>query len=193
MMVIPKIGYYPVDRATFKPLILIVFVELAVLVYIMATKKLKWRGREILEMAALNISDTTNGFTPRPKPLGKIDCSPNEINGFASFLQRKLIATCFRETNSTAIVPILVGDEYRLPLGFSTDYTNNTWVAIDHEGNVTAHISKKDYLKYKEALSFDQLCASLGNVFIEFFEYYKKGEEERITYALDSMKIGIFS
>jgi hypothetical protein len=192
-MIVPKIGYFPVERDTFKPLILIVIVELAVLVYIMATKKLKWRGREILELAAMNISEATNGFTSRPKPLGKIDCSPNEIIGFSSYLQKKLIAFPFKETTRTVIVPIMMGEEYKLVLGFSTDYTSNTWVAFDNDGNVSAHISKKDYLKYKEALSFDQLCASLGNTFINFFEHYKKGEEVRIMHELNKINVGPFS
>lgn len=192
-LIVPKVGVFAVNRASFKPLILILLVEFAVLIYIMSTKKLRWRGREILELAAMNVDDTTNGFTERPRPLGKIDCSKNELAGFTLFIKSWLIAWPIHETNRIVLIPITTGDEYRLPLGFSGDYSENTWIAIDNEGNVQAQISKKDYLKYKETLAFDQLVESLGELFIDFFEKYKNGEEVRIIYELNKVKAHFFS
>ena len=61
------------------------------------------------------------------------------------------------------------------------------------DGNVLAQISKKDYLEYKEALAFDQLVESLGLLFIDFFEKYKKGEESRIMYELNQLKMHPFA
>ncbi len=189
----PKVGVFAISKASFKPLVLIMVIELAVLVYIIATKKLRWRGREILELAAMNVDDTTNGFTERPRPLGKIECSVQELAGFSHFIKSKLIAWPIREANRVVFVPIATGDEYRLPLGFSNDYSENTWVAIDKDGNVQAQISKKDYLKYKESLAFDQLVESIGQLFIDFFERYKNGEEVRIIYELNRIKAHPFS
>ena len=58
----------------------------------------------------------------------------------------------------------------------------------------TRGICKKEYyLDFKENLSFDQLCESLSNLFIKFYEYYRKGEEIRIIDHLNEMKIGPFS
>lgn len=192
-MVAPKVGPYAISKEEFKPLVLILIVEMAILVYIMTTNKLRWRGREILELAAMNINEATNGFTERPRPLGKIDYRPSELKAFTVYLKSKLIAFPFGETDKTVIVPIMMGNEYRLPLGFSNDYSENTWIAIDNEGNVSAHISKTDYLKYKEALSFDQLCESMGNLFIQFFEYYQNGEEVRILHEISKIKTNPFS
>ena len=192
-MVAPKIGPYAIGKEEFRPLVLILIVEMAVLIYIMATNKLRWRGREILELAAMNINEATNGFTERPRPLGKIDYRQSELQAFTSYLKSKLIAFTYGETDKTVIVPIMMGNEYRLPLGFSNDYSENTWIAIDKEGNISAHISKDDYLKYKESLSFDQLCESLGNLFILFFEYYQKGEEVRILHEISKIKTNPFS
>ena len=192
-MVAPKIGPYAISKEEFKPLVLILIVEMAVLAYIIATNKLRWRGREILELAARNINETTNGFTERPRPLGKIDYRQSELQAFTSHLKSKLIAFTYGETDKTVIVPIMMGNEYRLPLGFSNDYSENTWIAFDKEGNVSTHISKDDYLKYKEALSFDQLCESLGNLFIQFFDYYQKGEEIRIQHEISKIKTNLFS
>jgi len=192
-LIAPKVGVFAVSKASFKPLILILLVEFVALIYIMSTKKLRWRGTEILELAAMNIDDTTNGFTERPRPLGKIDCSKNELAGFTLFIKSKLIAWPIHETNRMILVPIMTGDEYRLPLGFSNEYSENTWIAIDNEGNVQVQISKKDYLKYKDTLAFDQLVESLGELFIDFFEKYKNGEEVRIMYDLNKVKVHFFS
>jgi hypothetical protein len=189
----PEIGLYPSNKENFKPLMLILFIEFAVLAYIMATGKLKWRGREILELAAMNINETNNGFTERPKPLGKIDAGPGDIAGFCNYLKSHLIAVSFVESSQTVIVPIMMGNEYKLPLGLSSDYSKYTRIIIDNENNVSAVISKKDYLKYKEALSFDLLSESLGKLFIIFFEYYQRGEEVRIMHEISKLKMGPFS
>jgi hypothetical protein len=54
-------------------------------------------------------------------------------------------------------------------------------------------MSKKDYLDFKEELSFDQLCDNLGKLFISFMEYYKKGETQRILDRLNELKLGLMS
>lgn len=189
----PEIGPYAIDKNSFKPLVLILVIELAVLIYILATGKLKWKGREILELAAININETHNGFTERPKPLGQIDAKPGDITGFCNYLKVNLIAVSFKESLQTVIVPIMMGDEYRLPLGLSSDYSRSTRIIIDAEGNVSAVISKKDYLKYKEAFSFDLLCESLGQLFIAFFKHYQLGEEVRIMHEIKKINLGPFS
>ena len=51
----------------------------------------------------------------------------------------------------------------------------------------------KDYLTYKEDLSFDRLCESLGNVFVEFLDLFKKGESVRIIDRMDALGLSIFS
>ena len=52
------------------------------------------------------------------------------------------------------------------------DMNNNSdWTLSDFDGNVSASISKKDYLAFTEELAFDQLCDSLGKLFIEFMDY----------------------
>lgn len=189
----PEVGLYAVPKANFKPLSFLLTVEMAVLIYIIINKKLKWRGWEVLELAARNVDDTTNGFTERPRPLGKIVANKYELAGFAAFLRSKLIAFVIEEENRYVIVPITTGNEYRLPLGISSDYSENTRIEIDLSGNVTAQISKKDYLRYKEALAFDQLVESMGNLFVEFFNLYKNGEETRIMYRISKVKTTPFN
>jgi hypothetical protein len=64
---------------------------------------------------------------------------------------------------------------------------------MDFEGNVAVNISKEYYLDFKDNLSFDQLCESMGSLLINFFKYYRDGQEIRIIDHLNEMKIGPFS
>jgi hypothetical protein len=48
-------------------------------------------------------------------------------------------------------------------------------------------------MKYKETLAFDQLTEALGNLFIEYFERYKRGEGDRIMYELNAARANPFS
>jgi hypothetical protein len=162
-------------------------------VYLILTKKLKWRGREILEMADLPVEETGDGFTNRPMPGGKTSFTEQQIVEFAEFASRNLIAVPFMDDNKVVFVPVMMGREFGFILGLKRDYMDDTWVAFDFHGNVSVNISHSDYMKYQEALSFDQLCASLGDLFIDFIETYQRGEGVRIISRMDNMGVGIFS
>jgi len=66
-------------------------------------------------------------------------------------------------------------------------YKKDTYVTFDFNGNVSVNIAKKDYQKYKEEFTFDQLCSSLGNLFIEFLELYLKGKSREIIDKLNAI------
>lgn len=52
------------------------------------------------------------------------------------------------------------------------------------DGSISVFISKKDYEKYRERLTFDELCASLGEVFKRFFALHRAGGQDQITARL---------
>lgn len=162
------------------------------LVYMMATGKGKWKGKNVFELAALQVNEMVNGYTDRPRPAGKLDYTKSELFGFAEFIRKNLIAIPYVENDSVVFVPVKMGDEYTFLLGLAGDHRYHTWISFDFEGNISASISKKDYLAFTEELAFDQLCDSLGKLFIEFMEYYKKNETERILHKLNSLKFGFF-
>jgi len=134
--------------------------------------------RRILERAAKPVDDAQNGFTQRPYPSGKAVYSKGEIFGFAEFLKSSLIAIPFVESNgiTLAFPEDWLGRLYDM----HGSYLDDTRVIFQFNGQVSAHITEKDYKKYQEELTFDQLCSSLGNIFIEFMELYKNGEGDRI-------------
>jgi len=163
------------------------------LAYLVLTRKIKWRGREIFELAAEPIETANNGYTSRPRPVGKVEYSRQELLDFVRFAARHLVALPYITSKNITLVPVKMGDEFGRVLGLSDDYRDATWVNFDMDGNVSVHISQKDYLDYREPLAFDELCQSLGQVFIDFAELQKKGEGVRFIDRMDDLRIGIFS
>ena len=163
------------------------------MILLAATKKIKWRGREVLEMAAASVEETSNGYTSRPLPAGKVEFNQQEIMEFAHFARRTLIAVSYVGKDRVIFVPVMMGREFGFILGLKNDYTDETWVSFDFDGNVTVNISHRDYLNYIESLSFDQLCTSLGNLFVDFIETYHRGEGVRIIDRMDALRVGVFS
>jgi len=162
-------------------------------VLLAATKRIKWRGREVLELAAASVEQTQNGYTGRPLPVGKTDFNQQQILGFAEFARRHLIAATYVGRDRVAFVPVREGHEPPFILGLKGDHTGETWVSFDFAGNVSANISQRDYMDYREPLSFDKLCQSLGDLFVEFVGVFQRGEGVRIIDRLDAVGLSMFA
>lgn len=190
----PKFGLYPIDFEQFKAGYISIVVFFGFLIISLAlTRRLKWRGREIFELAGRQVDETGNGYTSRPRPVGKVEYSPQQIRAFSRFCARHLVALPFINAKNITLVPVKMGDEYGRLLGLSGDYLDATWVNFDSHGEVSVHISQKDYLDYREPLAFDALCISLGQVFIDFLELFTRGEAERAIYRLDELRLPVLS
>jgi hypothetical protein len=158
-----------------------------VLMYVLITNRIKWRYSEILELAARPVDQSDDGFTPRPFPAGPASYTQDEVTGFARFVLKHVIAFPYFEENR--VVFVVPERMYRDFFSLRSDYSNDTYVSFALDGNVSVNIAKKDYQKYKEELTFDQLCQSLGNVFKEFLELYRRGEANRIIDRLNALGI----
>jgi len=168
------------------------YVLLLVVAYLGFNRKLKWRGQEVFELAAMPVEDTGDSFTARPRPTGQVPISKTEMIRFVDFITTNLIAFAFREDNRIIFVPTLPGKDTLYLLGIKKDYLEDTWVAIDYDGNVSVNITQEDYLIFKQDLDFDQLCQSLGNVFIEFLELSKNGKETQIIDRMNALRLNPF-
>lgn len=189
-----NIGWNRAENREFQVVYIMGLIFFASLLFVLAfTRKLKWRGREIFELAAEPVEETGNGYTSRPRPVGKVEYTPQQIQAFARFCARHLIALPYYTPKNTTLVLIKMGEEFRRLLGVSGDYRDATWVNFDVSGEVSVHIVHKDYLDYRDPLAFDPLCVSLGQVFVDFFELYSKGEGVRAIDRMDDLRIGIFS
>jgi hypothetical protein len=164
------------------------FAAAAVIAYILLlralfTRRMKWRFREILELAARPVEGADDGFTGRPYPAGTAEYSKEQILRFARFLLKHMIA--FPEIEGDRVV--LVVPENMLPwlLGLKRGYRDSTFVSFGFDGRISVQIAKSDYERYREELTFDELCRSLASLFGEFLELHGSGRGELIIRRLD--------
>ncbi len=174
-------------------LLLIVMSLLIWLIILLSKRKLKWRGREIWEMAASDLHESSDSFTQRPRPIEKLIYSQGELRDFGDFLKKNLISMCIMEDTRLVLLPLMNAEEFPLMYQFHIPYEHRSWVSFDFDGNVTAKISQKDYLYYKDDLPFDELCDSLGKLYIEFFHLYLNGKGIRIIDQMNELNISIVS
>jgi hypothetical protein len=168
-----------------------VFAGAAVIAYIfflwaLITRRIKWRYREILELAARPIEGSDDGFTARPYPAGEASYTNEELAGFGRFLLRNVIAYPYIESDRA----VFVVPRNMLPrlLGLARGYNDATYVSFGFDGKVAVHIAKKDYKQYREELTFDELCRSFAGLFEEFLGLYREGRSDRIIRRLDELK-----
>jgi hypothetical protein len=116
----------------------------------------------------------TNGYTCRPFPVGKSQYSREEIIRFAEYLHRKLIATSYIKDDRVVLV-FSNGLFQYIPF-LEPDFNRLTYVTFGYGGDISVNFAKRDYKKYWDEITFDQLCNSFGNIMIDFFNAFKKGE-----------------
>ena len=162
------------------------------LFYMMVTGQTRWKGNHILELAAIGVEQSNNAYTERPFPVREIDFTKDEILAMATYLRRNLISIHYNDGDKVYFVPINNNAAMNLLFRQSFNVIEDTWIAFDPSGQVSVHISRKTYLSYKENLAFDQLCNNLGNLFIEFLDDYRKGEDVRIMDKLNTVKSDFF-
>ena len=78
-----KLGLLPLFAVIMYFLMLTVF-------YLTFNRKLRWRGEEVFELAALPVEDIGDSFSARPRPTGKVPVSKTEMIRFVDFMTRNL-------------------------------------------------------------------------------------------------------
>jgi hypothetical protein len=127
-----------------------------------------------LDLAAKPVMAASNGYTNRPFPVGKSQYSKEEIIRFAEYLHRKLIATSYIKDDRVVLV-FSNGLFQYIPF-IKPDFNRLTYIAFGYGGDISVNFAKRDYKKYWDEITFDQLCNSFGNIMIDFFNAFKKGE-----------------
>jgi len=172
----------------FSPITLIIHLVILFITFFTAMPKinkavkLEIQARNLFRLAAQQVFDVSSGYTNRPFSGGKTDADKNEILGLARYLSGKEILIYDAG-------PDLITYAFSMntcPL-VDSQLNNVSYVSFTKDGNISVHISERDYRQYKNQLSFDQLCASFSTLFKQFLEYYKDGNEERIITELKSV------
>jgi hypothetical protein len=99
---------------------------LAWLVYLLLKRKTKWKGLEVLEPAARPVKETSDGFTERPRPAGKITYSKHYRLAFADFLRKNHIALPFAERDKIILVPVMMSREFSLLYSLRPSYLDRS-------------------------------------------------------------------
>jgi hypothetical protein len=156
------------------------------LIWALSTRRMKFRYREILELAARPVEGSDDGFTPRPYPAGEAAYTKEELARFAQYLLKNMIAYPCVEQDRI----VLVVSENLLPrlLGLKRGYRDSTFVSFGLDGKVSVKIAKRDYGRYREELTFDELCRSFAALFEEFLDLYRRGSEGSIIRRLDGLE-----
>lgn len=140
-------------------------------------KKIIFRGKDILELAAQPVEGADNGFTSRPYPIGKIDINAKQILDFEKFVLSNQLALTFVEDEKVTFVHIMPGKGPVFRIDQAKDLKDRTWVSFEFDGNVVVYISRQDFDRFIDRLSFEQLNESLGNLWIEFIEMFQDGKK----------------
>jgi len=163
----------------------------AVIAYILLlralfTRRMKWRFREVLELAARPVECADDGYTGRPYPAGTAEYTKEQLLRFARYLLKHMIAFPYIESDRV----VLVVPENMLPrlLGLRRGYLDSTFVSFGFDGGVSVQIAKGDYERYREELTFDELCRSFAALFEEFLELHRSGRGELIVRRLDGLE-----
>ena len=143
--------------------------------------RLEQSAKRIFNTAAQTVISTGNGFTSRPYVAGNAQYSKEQITGFTQYLAGQMIIHP-SYTESGVFLTFSMG---RSPLAMRE--TNEiSYVLFDNGGNITVHITKKDYKRFRKQLTFNRLCESLGDLFKRFLNYYANNQEARIMTELKS-------
>jgi len=144
--------------------------------------KINARFRRILELAARPVKGADDGFTPRPLPAGTAPSEREDLIGFARFLRKHGIAQPYLEENR---VTLALKNQSRILFGRPRE-NRDSYVSIGYDGRVTVNLTRKDYGRFKEELTFDQLCRSLGGIFTRFLADFRAGDSRNILSVFEN-------
>lgn len=153
---------------------------------VLITRKIEWRYRDILELAAQPVSDTSNGFTSRPFPTGRFQYTRADALGLAAFALKNVVA--YPQIEEKRVVFVIPRYMWSYLVFFKRGYREETYVSFADSGEVSVRIARRDYQAYKEELTFDQLCGSLGECFKQFMQDYREGRPDEIIRRLNTFR-----
>jgi len=172
----------PLSAQTYAAHLLVSLVALLVAWPVVSrNERLDRNARRLFRLAAEQVHEAANGFTPRPYATRAGECSREDAVGLARLLSAQhIVKPRYQEdgvllTFSMGISPLREPD----PAAIS-------YVSLGFDGAISVHIARSDYALYKERLTFDRICASMAEVFRRFLEYYRRGLDSRIASDLKS-------
>lgn len=141
-------------------------------------KRMRVYHRKIFELAGMKISSAENGYTSRPLPAGEIQFSREQITEFAKWVHKRRLGHAIIEDDRVLIS--ISGNMYGAMNIDPSGEKGPSYVIFNFDNTVSVHISREDYSIYTQQFTYDELCASLADVFKQFLEMYHEGREKEI-------------
>jgi len=145
--------------------------------------ELQMNAKKLFKMAVDFNKENSSGYHDRPYLSGQAEYTNEEIIGFARYLHGKRLA--FTDIQSDKVV---ISFSMRTSPITKPNQNEISYLTFDFAGIVMVYISRKDYNKYKNSRSIDQLCESMGKLFKRFLDYYQNRNEERFIAVFKSVK-----
>lgn len=145
------------------------------------TFRLEKSAKQLFRLAAQPVTSSDKGFTPRPFNAGISNFSKEQVTGLAQYLSGKMIA-CPYFSEKGVFMAFSMG---KSPVKIK-DPSEVSYVSFEYSGNISVHIASADYTRFRNQLTFDRLCESMGKVFLRFMEDYANNQEGRIPATLKS-------
>ncbi len=140
-------------------------------------------ARRLFKLAAELISETSNGYTPRPYAAGKVQLDIEDLEGFVRFINGKFIARAIHQKNLNFLIFSMNKSVLKVSEPGEVSYFE-----ITDDGEISVRISEKDYHQYRATFNFNQLNENMATVFLRFLNYYKNGNEARILTELKTAR-----
>ena len=144
-------------------------------------ERLDRNARRLFRLAADEVHEAADGFTSRPYATRVAQCSREDVVGLARLLNAQHVVKPRFQSDGVLLTFSMGISPLKEP-----DPTAISYVSLNFNGAVSVHIARSDYALYKEHLTFDQLCASMAEVFRRFLEHYREGLDGRIASELKS-------
>ena len=88
-------GPKPVFTDELKAGLVFLYLFMFWLMYVGYQKKMKYRGREVMELAAWDVEEGPESYTERPRPAGIVDYSKYDILDFANYLKKIMVGVTY--------------------------------------------------------------------------------------------------
>lgn len=137
--------------------------------------------QSILVMAANSVNSTEDGYTSRPYSTGVINYSKDDAVNFVKYISNKHFGVAYYYEEKAVL---LFRDSFQYLFFLKPDFDRYSYLELNYNGNINVHIGKRDYKKYKDELTYNDLCHSFGSIMKRYFTYYLEGTPKLISKEL---------
>ncbi|PLX33187.1 MAG: hypothetical protein C0600_00980 [Ignavibacteria bacterium] len=136
----------------------------------------------IFHRASLRANLGDDGDTGKPCHVRRDSYTSQELQSFAHFAERSRMAV--PEWREDTLILYLPG-AHTLYRDAPERRHSYSYVRFNSSGEIQAHVSKEDFRRRRDALSFQALCCGVGNIIFDFLQQHREGEQDLVLREID--------